>query len=122
MKLAIFGSRKLVDNTEVKDYLDTYIKTMEVTTVLMGGAAGVQDTVKEHLEGKVDLITFKPWHLIDTKLDFTTKLFFMRNRQIIDNSQRVLAFIKVGEEDSEVDKAVEFARKRGKQVDVIEII
>ena len=122
MKLAVFGSRKLVDNAEVKEYLDQYIKTMEVTTVLMGGAAGVQDTVKEHLEGRIALVTFKPWHLIDTKLEFTTKLFFMRNRQIIDNSQRVLAFIKIGEEDSEVDKAIEFAKKRGKQVDIIEIV
>ena len=120
MKLAVFGSRSITDKTFVEKSLKEYIDTIGMpNVVLMGGAAGVQEIVKEHLKGLTDVIIFKQWHMVDTKLGFVTKYLFMRNKQIIDNSHRVLVFSKEGEADSEVDMAIEFAHKRGKQVDVI---
>lgn len=120
MKLALFGSRTINNEKFIQKHLDKYLIDMgQVNVVLMGGAAGVQEIAKEHLKDRTDVITFKPWHMVDTRLGFVTKYFFMRNKQIIDNSHRVLVFMKEGEEDSEVDKAIEFAHKRGKQVDII---
>jgi hypothetical protein len=123
MKVAVVGSRNLTNedfiNSEVGEYLrlmhDTYGTTLPLVFLYGGskGAANVAiDSLKKH---GYDTILFKPWHMIDRKLPFSTNLFFMRNKQMIDNADRVIVLCN-NERDAEVDRAVSYAKKVGKHV------
>lgn len=122
MKIAVIGSTDLTDVSWVTDRLDENISLDAV--VLLGGAAGVQDiTASWCMENGIDKVLFKPWHLVDftdKQVPFSPRLFFLRNKQIIDNADHVL-FLSSGKEESEVDRAVHYAleSKGTESVDVI---
>ena len=60
-----------------------------------GGSKGAQQEILD-LE-KVEffnknLILFKPWNLLNSKIKYTVELMFFRNKQILDNSDVVIVF------------------------------
>lgn len=122
MKVAVIGSRDLTDQVWIKARLDAQVPLDAV--VLLGGAAGVQDvTASWCTENGIDKVLFKPWHLVDfdaRHLPFSPRLFFLRNKQIIDNADYVL-FLSNGKEESEVDRSMRYAleSKDTESVDVI---
>lgn len=89
------------------------------TAILSGGAVGVDRRAQEYAnENGIPFFLYKPYHLIDTKVAYEPRYFFTRNKQIVDNSDEMIAFWD-GESNGTND-AIRYARKRGKSVTVIE--
>lgn len=87
--------------------------------ILSGGAVGVDRKAQEYAqENGVPFFLYKPYHLIDTKVPYSPRYFFTRNKQIVDNCDELIAFWD-GESHGTED-AIKFARKKGKPVTVIE--
>lgn len=122
MRVAIIGSRDLRDAEWVTDRLTAQVALDAV--VLLGGAKGVQSIANDWaLENGMDIVTFKPWHLVDfdaKPVPFSPQLFFLRNKQIIDNADYVLV-LSTGKEDSEVDRALRYALE-SKGVESVDVI
>lgn len=91
MKIAVCGSRSITDRDWLYAHLDRLIPDGAV--LLSGGAKGVDTLVEEYAkEGKFDHVLFKPYHMLDPKTPYQKKFFFVRNRQLIDNADKVLIF------------------------------
>lgn len=122
MKIAVIGSRDLTDVDWVTARLAAHISLDAV--VLLGGASGVQDITAEWCaENEIDKVLFKPWHLVDFEskhIPFSPRLFFLRNKQIIDNADYVL-FLSNGTEESEVDRSLSYALE-AKGTDAVDVI
>lgn len=87
--------------------------------ILSGGAVGVDRRAQEYAnENGIPFFLYKPYHLIDTKVAYEPRYFFTRNKQIVDNSDEMIAFWD-GESNGTND-AIRYARKRSKSVTVIE--
>jgi hypothetical protein len=109
MRIAIIGNRDLTDKEWIYETLDDKVSLDSV--ILLGGAAGVQDYTAQWCgERSIDMVLFKPWHLVDFDegIPFSPKLFFLRNKQIIDNADKVLVLTN-GTVESEVDRALQYA-------------
>lgn len=110
MKIAIIGNRDLTDGKWVTTQLNKYVPLSE-SVVLLGGAKGAQEHAKQWcISNHIDYIVIPPAHMIDKVLvkHFSPRMFFMRNKHIIDQSDRVL-FLRKDTEDGEVDRAMEYA-------------
>lgn len=129
MRVVIIGSRSIAnkDNPNYEKEKELVRKAVAAElaklpeqpfTVLSGGAKGV-DTVAEEFaaENGLDFVLFKPYHLVDNKVEYMPRFFFSRNKQMIDNSDMVIA---VWDEESNGAKhAIEYAKKRRKPTTVI---
>lgn len=130
MRIMIIGSRSIAskDNENyaveaglVRQFLRNELEKLPEdvpVTVLSGGAKGV-DTIAEEFakENRLDFILFKPYHLIDNKVEYMPRFFFSRNKQMVDNSDAVIA-IWDGESNG-AKHAIEYANKRRKPVTVV---
>ena len=91
MKLGVCGSRSITDKDWVGYHLDKWEQAQTIEAVLSGGAKGVDTLVEEWCAGnEVPHVLFKPYHMVDTREPYKKKYFFIRNKQIIDNSDEVL--------------------------------
>lgn len=84
MKFAIVGSRQILDEKGIHEVLDRY----NITHIISGGAKGV-DSIAYNYAIKRGLLTtiFKPdWR------KYGKRAGYVRNQDIIDNSDYVLAF------------------------------
>lgn len=111
MKLAIIGSRDFNDYDFLKKSVSDFLKrhSLTCTHIVSGGAKGA-DTLAYRfaLEHQLEMIVFKP----DWKR-FGKRAGFMRNTDIIENSDMVLAFwdgTSPGTKDS-IDKALKLNKK-----------
>lgn len=95
MKIAVVGSRSITDKNLV---LETINKAIEqyggsegCVVFLSGGAKGV-DTVAREIayDLECDFVLFKPYHMLDSSVEYTPKYFFTRNKQIADNADVVV--------------------------------
>lgn len=87
--------------------------------ILSGGAVGVDRRAQEYAGlNDIPFFLYKPFHLVDTKQEYEPRFFFIRNKQIVDNADEMVAFWD-GESHGTED-AIRFARKKGKPVTVIE--
>lgn len=92
MKLCIIGSRSIDKAEFVIPILDKFIKDHIVGTpvILSGGAKGVDQITKSYAKANgITLVEFLPYHLLDN-VPFSSKYFFIRNKQMIDNADKVL--------------------------------
>lgn len=96
MKVSVFGPRELGEK-QGKDVLAvwTEFKAKRSDVVyLHGGSKGTQELIlgfeKAHKDSNI--VLFKPWHMVDKTIQFTTKLMLKRNIQILDNSDLVFLF------------------------------
>jgi predicted Rossmann fold nucleotide-binding protein DprA/Smf involved in DNA uptake len=91
MKIAISGSRSIEDRDWLYGHLDRLLP--EGAVLLSGGARGVDTLVEEYAKAEgIDHILFKPYHMLDSKVPYQKKFFFVRNRQLIDNADKVVIF------------------------------
>lgn len=96
MRIGVCGSRSIVDRDEVYYHLDMFTNVDTIgevpnITVLSGGAKGVDQLAADWAKANgFDHVLFKPYHMIDTKAEYKPRYFFARNKQIIDNSDKVI--------------------------------
>lgn len=122
-KIAVFGNRKLDENTikELTFFLQSLVETNKELVLLSGGADGVSRVAEAIFEGaQLPVVIFKPWNIIWNKLPFNPILFYLRNKQVIENSDKVLVFT-TGEEDSEVHRVIELCERKEKDFKVISL-
>ena len=94
MKLCIIGSRSIDKAEFVFPVIEKFIKdhTTGKITIIAGGAKGVDQLAKAYANSHgLDFVEFLPYHLLD-KVPFSSKYFFIRNKQMIDNADKVLVF------------------------------
>lgn len=94
MKLCIIGSRSIDKAEFVFPVIEKFIKdhTTGKITIIAGGAKGVDQLAKAYANSHgIDFVEFLPYHLLD-KVPFSSKYFFIRNKQMIDNADKVLVF------------------------------
>ena len=93
MKLAVIGSRSLEDQGPLYNALDVYRIKYPTLCIISGGARGVDLMSDKYARSYcLDHICFKPYHLVDNKAPYTVRYFFIRNKQIVDNADMVLAY------------------------------
>lgn len=137
-RIAVIGSRSIA-NSDYSDleraraetdwmfyrldkYLDIdhgYREELFGTAILSGGAVGVDRLAQSYAEeNDIPFFLYKPYHLVDTKVDYQPRYFFTRNKQIVDNCDEMIAFWDGKSHGTE--DAIRYARKKRKPVTVIE--
>lgn len=122
MKLAIIGSRSVKEEQMVWEAIHTFVTGHSVEgvpiTLLSGGAEGIDHFTKSYAaKWSMDHVEFIPYFKLDRASDYSARHFFIRNKQIIDNSDRVLAIWDGASKGTE--HGIKYSQKTGKQVMVI---
>ena len=120
MKICIIGSRSIDKAEFVIPILDRFMKDHVVGTpvILSGGAKGVDQISKEYAKTHgYDFVELLPYHLLDPSTEFSSKYFFIRSKQIIDNADKVLAIWDGKSKGTEY--SIKYSQKRGIPVMVI---
>lgn len=116
--IGVFGNRDITDASLIRKKFDEYMKntSFEEVLILHGGAAGPQEVLAEDYIS----ILFKPWHMIWSKIEFAPILFYMRNKQIVENSDEVIIFSN-GEKDAEVYKVIDLCKRKRVKYTIIDV-
>ncbi len=130
LKVAVFGNRNITDEKVVTSkFLELFKQYSYFPNVvyLHGGASGPQKIISDYLnldqncdDGSVEQVLFKPWHMVWSKLDFTPIFFYLRNKQIVENADKVIIFSN-SEKDSEVYRVIDLCERWNKDFVVIEV-
>lgn len=126
MKIAVTGSRALNDKPWVFAQLDNVLTEIQAKyklkhppAILSGGALGVDTLSREWSEEKgLDFVLFKPYHLVDNKVEFETKYFFSRNRQLVDNADVVVCLWNGVSHGTQ--HVMKYAEKKGKKLVIVQ--
>lgn len=122
MRICVIGSRSIVEEKFVFAKIDKFLKEHCVgnPVLVSGGAKGVDSIVKKYAEAKgFDFIEFIPYHLLDKSVEFSSRYFFTRNRQMIMNADKVLALWDGT--STGTHHAIKFCQKLGVPVMVIKV-
>lgn len=122
MRFAIVGSRSINDPAVVFPIIDRFIREHNVGTpvILSGGATGVDSLVKKYANVQgMDFIEFLPYHFLDKGVEFNSRYFFARNRQIVGNSDKVLAIWD--EESTGTLHTIRYSQKIGIPVMIVKV-
>jgi len=115
MKVAIVGSRNFTDYSFFKQRVDELINKLEDKniTIISGGARGVDQLAKVYaMEKGYPYEEYKPDYVV-----FGKKAPLIRNRQIVEESDLVIAFPT--KESRGTWHVINLARKAGKVVVVV---
>lgn len=124
MKIAITGDRALDERGQeiVKDNFYQMLTDIlsDKDVALVAGATGVDELVSDLCdEHNVQRVLFKPYHMLDNKAEFSPRMFLARNRQMVDNADKVVVFTRG--EDGGMNNMIEYAKKKGKPLSVIAV-
>lgn len=120
MKLAIIGSRSLDKAEVIFPIIDSFLEDYKEhsITFLIGSAKGLDPLTKKFAEGRgIDVVEFIPYHLIDSSVEFSSKYFFTRTKQLIDNADRVLAIWDMKSKGTEY--GIKYSQKKGLPIMVV---
>jgi len=120
LKICVVGSRSIDQPELVFKWIDQFIKDQGVgkVTIISGGAKGVDKLAKEYARIRaLDFVEFVPYHQLDKTVKFSKRHFFIRNKQMIANADKVLA-IWDGV-SSGTEHAISYAQKIGVPIMVI---
>jgi predicted Rossmann fold nucleotide-binding protein DprA/Smf involved in DNA uptake len=133
MKVAIVGSRKYENKTKIKKFIFKLIEKYgkEVIVVSGGCGNGADRYAKKYaLELGAQYQEYPPFHEVHNLFcalpescyskPYNVRFFFVRNKQIAQNSDRVVAFIPTGVESKGTLSTLKYAKKFGKKVMVID--
>ena len=129
MRVAIIGGRNYGLNLKEQEWmwkeLDDLREKYEDTNggawkvIVSGGAKGADTVAQQWAKSRLlPFILFKPYHLIDNTIQYHPRYFFTRNKQIVDNSDLVVAFWDG--ESSGTRHAVRYAKSMNKPVIVFQ--
>ena len=121
MKLGIFGSNTIEDDKKIhKLILDNLPTNKENLTILGGGGKGVASSAKSFSkENGIDFVEFLTYNLLDNKAEFSSKYFFIRNKQLIDNSDAVIVIWNGDCKD--VEYGIKYSQKKNLPIKVIKV-
>lgn len=109
MKLAVTGSR----NFEDYELMKSALMKCSIKEIVSGGAKGADNLAERFAdEYKIKKVIFKPNYA-----KYKKGAPLMRNKQIVDYADKVVAFWDG--ESKGTKYTIDYARKTGKQVDVI---
>ena len=122
MKLAIIGSRSIKNEQLVWEaihgFLQHHIVEGTSVTIISGGADGIDSFSKTYAKKwHLDHVEFIPYFKLDQNAAYSAKHFFVRNKQIIDNADKVLAIWDGTSTGTE--HGIKYAQKTGKPVMVL---
>jgi len=133
MKVAIVGSRKYENRTKIKKFIFKLIeKYGKGVTIVSGGCRDGADRYakKYALELGAQYQEYPPFHEVHNlycalpescySKPYNVRYFFVRNKQVAQNSDRVVAFIPNGVESKGTLSTLKYAKKFGKKVMVID--
>lgn len=123
MRITVTGARTIGNRDAVWGHLDMLLGASDqfpqTDVVFSGGQRGVDRLVEDYTAANnLPFAVFKPYHLLDSKAEHSTRHYFVRNKQMVDNSDWVIAFsdgVDAGTED-----VINYARKRGKVLTIID--
>lgn len=122
MKICILGSRSIDKAETVIPIIDKFMKDHVPGSpiILSGGAKGVDQITKAYAKANaIPLIEFLPYHLLDNNVEFSSKYFFIRNKQMIDNADKVLVFWDGKSKGTEY--GIKYSQKKGIPVMVLKV-
>lgn len=122
MKLGVIGSNTITDVSKVLGILDKKVNELSTTppVILGGGGKGVASIVKEYCkDNNLNFVEFQPYSFLDKTVDFSNKYFFIRTKQIVDNSDALL-FIS-NDDCKEVNYGIKYTQKLNKPYFVVVI-
>lgn len=123
MKVGVIGSNSITNMSKVYSVLDKLVEDLALTTppvILGGGGKGVAGFTKEYCkEFNLDFVEFQPYSFLDKTTDFSEKHFFIRTKQIVDNSD-ILLFI-INEDCKEVYYGIKYTQKLNKKYSIVKI-
>ena len=113
MKLGILGSRSITDDALVLKLVDKYVKELKPSCILMGAAKGPDPAISHYAQShNIDIVRFLPYHLIDVTANFDSKYFFIRTKQIVNNSDHLLVFWDT------LSKGTQYAIRYAQKIDI----
>lgn len=118
MRIGIIGSREFNNSELVNSVLEnaTYVSD----TLLISSGKGSDPIVKEYAdELSMSVVVFRPYNFVDRRAPHRPDYFYFCNKQIIDNSDKVVVFYD-GKEKCAL-AALEYAKSKGIQVDLINL-
>lgn len=114
MKIAIIGSREC-SNIDFVGNLEAVLNVSKDDTIISGGAKGIDTLAANYAKEKnISLIEFLP----DYKKNGRAATF-IRNREIVDNSNIVVAFWNGNSKGTKY--TLDYARKKNKRIIVVSI-
>lgn len=118
MRIGIIGSREFNNSELVHSVLEnaTYVSD----TLLISSGKGSDPIVKEYADDlSMSVVVFRPYNFVDRRAPHRPDYFYFCNKQIIDNSDKVVVFYD-GKEKCAL-AALEYAKSKGIQVDLINL-
>jgi len=122
MRLSVIGSNTIQEEELVNNLLhrEVYQGTGKVRVILGGGGKGLPTITKKFCKAeRIDYIELLPYFLLDNKVEFSNKYFFIRNRQLVDNADKIL-FIYNGD-CKDVEYAIKYAQKLGRDITIVKV-
>ena len=119
MKIGVVGSNSILDIAKVFTAINKVANESSTPPVILGGGGkGVASLVKDYCkEYNLDFVEFQPYSFLDKTVDFSNKYFFIRTKQIVDNSDKLL-FITNGD-CKEVNYGIKYTQKLNKPYQVL---
>ena len=133
MRVAIVGSRKYENRRKIKDFIFKLIQKHGDDLVVISGGCddGADRYAKKYaLELGAQYREYPPFHEVHNLYcalpescygkPYSVKYFFVRNKQVAQNSDVVVGFIPEGIKSSGTVSTLKYAKKFGKKVMVID--
>jgi len=109
MKIAVFGNRNINSVKRINETMEAATESLDASEIVLlhGGTKGPQTIVATVFANwGAQLVLFKPWHMVWDQIPFCTNLFFYRNKQIIENADKVIVFLD-GTKDAETSRVLD---------------
>ena len=132
MKTAIVGSRRYEDKKKIKDFIFKLKKEYGEETIIVSGGCkdGADRYAKKYaLELGLQYEEYPPFHDVHNlycvlpaecySKPYIVRYFFVRNKQIAENSDVIVAFIPDGIKSNGTDSTINYAKKFNKKYVII---
>lgn len=117
MRFGVISSRSWKDGMKIETTLYEFDLEYHVMAVLGGSSPGADMVVRDYCATLgIPYIVFKPYFMVDHKAARDPRHFFMRSKQIVDNSDHLIFFWDG--ESKGTSWAINYAKKKGKPMNV----